>query len=61
MNKITPDNPPKPRDGGGKRSRRDGLQKLCARYNMDGQLSVDGNFIKKYIDDFDLDNKDYID
>jgi len=37
-----------------------GLQKLRAGY-MDGRLSVDGDIMKKYIDDFDFDNNDYVD
>jgi len=37
-----------------------GLQKLRAGY-MDGRLSIDGDIMKKYIDDFNFDNNDYID
>jgi hypothetical protein len=37
-----------------------GLQKLHARY-MDGQLSIDSNIIKRYINDFSFNNNDYID
>jgi hypothetical protein len=36
-----------------------GLQKLRAGY-MDGQLSIDGDIMKKYKDDFNFDNNDYI-
>jgi len=37
-----------------------GLQKLRAGY-MDGRLSIDGDIMKKYIDDFNFDNNDYVD
>ncbi len=37
-----------------------GLQKIRAGY-MDGQLSVDGDIMKKYINDFNFDNNDYVD
>jgi hypothetical protein len=43
-----------------KKERFEGLQTLCARY-MDGQLSVDSNIMKRYIDNFNFDNNDYID
>ena len=37
-----------------------GLQKLRAGY-IDGQLSVEGEVMKKYIADFTFDNEDYVD
>jgi hypothetical protein len=43
-----------------KKERFRGLQKLCAGY-MDGQLSIDSNIMKRYIDDFNFDNNNYVD
>jgi hypothetical protein len=43
-----------------KKEKIEGLQKLHARY-MDGQLSINSDIMKRYIDDFSFDNNDYID
>ena len=37
-----------------------GLQKLHAGY-LDVQLDIEGEVIKKYLGDFDFDDKDYAD
>jgi hypothetical protein len=36
-----------------------GLQKICAGY-LDGRLNVEGDIMKKYIEDFTFDDEDYL-
>jgi len=43
-----------------KKTKFGGLQKLRAGY-MDGQLSVEGEIMKKYLGDFNFNDDDYVD